>query len=173
MMKESPMLLAVHKYLRAGLGFLLLVVVPILSASGQEKQQAIDQIARKADVIAVGRVTSMQSEWNADKSRIFTRVTLSVDQYLKEGSASSKTITVFTPGGEVGDVGEIYTHVPTFRRNEEVVVFLKKNDAAGYRVAAGMQGKYVIEKDPQTGQSIVAGKYPLSDFTDVVRKAAN
>jgi hypothetical protein len=36
-----------------------------------------------------------------------------------------------------------------------------------------MQGKYVVEKDPQTGQPIVAGKYPLSDFIDFVRKAAN
>lgn len=138
---------------------------------GQQKQKALEEEAREADVVAIGRVTALKSEWDEGKTRIYTRVTFAVDEYLKEGAERSKAVTILTPGGEVGDVGELYTHAPVFKQNEEVVVFLRSADHGVYRVASGTQGKFNIEADPVSGERIVAGKYKVSEFAATVRKA--
>lgn len=129
----------------------------------------MENLSKSADIVAVGKVTETKSEWDQNKTRIFTRVTLQVNEYVKGNAGSSVTIT--TPGGEVGDVGELYTHVPTFRPNEEVVVFLEKEATGSYRIAGGDQGKYNIEKDPESGRLLVAGSRRLEDFTAAVKKA--
>ncbi len=151
----------------------LLVLTAALSpALAQQKQKALDELARESDVVAIGRVTSLHSEWDEARTRIYTRVSFSVDEFVKEGAERSNVVTILTPGGEVGDVGELYTHVPVFKKNEEVVVFLRTVERGLYRVAAGMQGKYNIDRDPATGEKVVAGKYPLQEFAATVRKAS-
>ncbi|MBP1653880.1 MAG: hypothetical protein H6Q28_436 [Bacteroidetes bacterium] len=152
--------------------WILVLTASLPTAFAQQKQKALDELAREADVVAIGRITGLQSEWDEGKTRIFTRVSLSVDEFVKEGSERSKAVTILTPGGEVGDVGELYTHVPVFKKNEEVVVFLRTADRGLYRVAAGMQGKYNIEVDPVTGERVVAGRYPVREFAEAVRQAS-
>lgn len=150
------------------LGFL----ATVSAAHAQQKAKALDELAKEADVVAIGRVTNLQSQWDEGKTRIYTRVSLTVDEFVKVGSERSKVVTILTPGGEVGEVGELYTHVPVFKRNEEVVVFLRTADRGSYRVAAGMQGKYLVEQDPVTGEKLVAGKYPVKEFAATVKKAS-
>ena len=153
---------------------IVLVLVPILASTGfgQTRALKIDDLAKRAEVVAVGRVADMKSEWTADQTHIVTRVTLSVQEYVKGGEANVSTLTITTLGGEVGDVGELYTHVPTFRQNEVVVVFLEKSADGGYRVSGGTQGKYNIEPDPVSGTPVVAGKDGLEKFTSRVKAAA-
>ena len=64
---------------------------------------------------------------------IRTRVTLSVDQFVKGGSPQN-SLTIYIPGGEIDGVGEVYSHMPTFRQNEDVVVFAEKDRDDRYRV---------------------------------------
>ena len=153
--------------------------VPVLLVSAfssavfaQHKSVTPEELARRAEVIAVGRVADLKSEWVDGNSRIITRVTLAVSEYLKGGDGAAKNVTIVTLGGEIGEVGELYTHVATFRPNENVIVFLEKKDAADYVVSGGTQGKYNIERDPETGQAIVAGKKSLKDFSEAVKRAA-
>ena len=152
--------------------------VPVLLVStfsstvfAQQRAVSADDLARRADVVVVGRVADMQSEWAEGKTRIVTRVTLDVREYLKGGDGASRTVTIWTLGGEIGEVGELYTHAPTFQPNENVVVFLQKNVAEDYVVAAGTQGKYNIERDPVSGESVVAGKQRLEEFSVAVKRA--
>lgn len=166
------MTLASHVRSSATAMCILVLTAGLSTASAQQKAKALDELAKEADVIAVGRVTALTSEWDEGKTRIYTRVTLAVDEFLKEGSERSKVVAILTPGGEVGDVGELYTHVPVFKANEEVVVFLRTVDRGVYRVAAGTQGKYAVEPDPATGERVVAGSYRLRDFAATVRQAA-
>jgi hypothetical protein len=156
-------------FLRTTLALALLVAAGP-RAKGQEKAVTADDLARKAEVVAVARVAQMKSEWNESHSMIRTRVTIAVNEYLK-GSTPATALTVYVPGGEVGDVGEIYTHVPSFRENENVVVFLEKEQDGAYRVSGGTQGKYIIENDRTTGQATVAGKTNLEEFKTAIRKA--
>lgn len=110
----------------------------------------IDQLAQQSDVVAVGRVDHMVSEWNADRSRIQTRVTLAVEQTIK-GETPDASMTVIIPGGEVDGVGELYTHMVTFQQNEDVLLFASKDTKGNLRVTSGTDGKYLIQKDAKTG----------------------
>jgi hypothetical protein len=150
---------------------LLVGVMGLLSAegTGQTKAVQLDDLARKAEIVAVGRVSNLKSEWSPDRTHIVTRVTLSVEEYVKGQDAA--TVTLTTLGGEVGEVGELYTHVPTFRQNEEVVVFLQKDREGQYRVSGGTQGKYTIERSRESGQLVVAGNRRIEEFTESVRRA--
>jgi len=150
----------------------LLLLTSLSMGFAQQKALRIDELAKQAEVVAVGRITDLKSEWTDGQSQIITRVTLAVDEYLKGGRDAASVVTIVTLGGEIGEVGELYTHVPSFRPNENVVVFLEKTDVAEFVVTGGTQGKYNIERDPRTGRAIVAGQQPLEDFTAAVRRAA-
>jgi uncharacterized protein YycO len=111
---------------------------------------SIDQLARQADVVAVGRVDRMESEWNADKSRIQTKVTVAVEQTIK-GETPDASMTVLVMGGEVDGVGEIYSHTVQFQKNEDVLVFASKDAKGNLRVTSGAGGKFVLQQDSKTG----------------------
>ena len=106
---------------------------------GQSRILGTNDLANQSDVVAVGRVAAIRAEWNADKSRILTRVTLSVSEFLKGGD--EQAISILTPGGEIGEVGELYFGAPRFAQDEEVVVFVKRGPNRAYTVTGGAQGK--------------------------------
>lgn len=133
------------------------------SAFGQSNAAMAEQLAARAEVIAIGKVTGVESEWNESHTMIRTRVTLSVDQFVKGGS-SQNAMTIYVPGGEIDGVGEIYSHMPTFRRDEDVVVFAEKDRENRYRVSAGSQGKFLVEKNSVTGKAMIAGGRSLDDL---------
>jgi hypothetical protein len=97
-------------------------------------------------------------------------VTLSVDQYIKGGSAG-QPLTILVPGGEVDGVGELYSHTAVFQSDENVLVFAQKDRQGNYRVSAGQQGKYTVRKDDATGQLMVGGTRTLQEVTAAVQKA--
>ena len=120
----------------------------------QKESSRIQKLSKGADVIITGKVTQKKSSWNDNKTRIFTRTTVQVDEYLK-GQSKGDYVEITSPGGEVGDVGELYTHMPRFEDNEEVLVFLqrdKKNN--GYKVFNGEEGKITVMSDAQTKEKV-------------------
>ena len=151
----------------------LLIVCTLLVSSSvfsQHVKTVTDQLARDADVIVVGRVGTLKAEWNANKSRIQTRVTIAVNSVLK-GDAGQQTISLVVPGGEVDGVGEWYSHSPRFLRSEDVVVFAKKDARGSLRVASGEQGKLTIKQDSTTGAKIIPNVGTLAQFTSHLRTA--
>ena len=135
--------------------FLLFIFLAFhITAFAQEEPSAIKELSRGADVILTGKVTQKISSWDKTKSRIYTKVSLQVDEYLK-GTNNDNFVEVIYPGGEVGDVGEIYTHMPTFEDNEEVLVFLKKDLInQGYQVFSGEKGKITVLRDAKTKEKV-------------------
>ena len=118
-----------------------------LTVSAQSYQSEIKQLSQKSDVILTGKVSKQKSEWNKNKSRIYTNVTIEVDEYLK-GSSGDRNIVVTHLGGEVGDVGEWYSHIPKFKNDEEVLLFAKKDSQGkSYKVLDGEDGKLTLHKD--------------------------
>ncbi|MEJ2614799.1 MAG: hypothetical protein P8Z35_07570, partial [Ignavibacteriaceae bacterium] len=106
-------------------------------------------------------VTKQKSSWNKNKTRIYTEATLQVDEFLK-GNHSSGNIIVKYPGGEVGDVGELYTHMPRFENNEEVLVFLKKDKKdAAFKVFEGEEGKIKVLNDSKTGEKVTSSNVQI------------
>ena len=136
---------------------------------GQSRILGTNDLANQSDVVAVGRVAAIRAEWNADKSRILTRVTLSVSEFLKGGD--EQAISILTPGGEIGEVGELYFGAPRFAQDEEVVVFVKRGPNRAYTVTGGAQGKAVITSDVTSGAKMVGPEMKLEQLVASVKSA--
>ena len=135
---------------------------------GQSRIMTTSDLTNQADVVAVGKVSAMKSEWNADKSRITTRVTIAVGEYLK-GSGVEKELTLLTPGGEIGEVGELYSGAARFRQEEEVVIFAKGQAGREMHLAGGAEGKMEVTRDKDTGELTVSPGMTLGEFRSLVK----
>lgn len=155
--------------MRTYLLFLIILFVINLPLLSQSIHSELKNLSENADAILTGKVIEQKAEWNMDKTRIFTTVTIEVDEYLK-GSNSQSRITVIHPGGEVGEVGEIYSHVPTFLNDENVLLFVKQNrNDMSFRVLEGEVGKISLAVDKLTGEKITANNKNISAYKKEIR----
>ena len=153
------------------------VIIPIFlftaNSVAQTRKLPLEELSKKSELIVTGKVVDQRSEWNEEKTRIYTRVTVSVDEYHK-GERAERTLTVTHLGGEVGEVGELYTGTARFEKDEEVFLFLKKDQKGNYRVTGSNLGKYKIQHDPRTGQKMIGKNRTLNDFSarvkDIVKR---
>ena len=151
---------------------LVLLAVCGQTSPGQGRPMTTDELTRSADVVVVGKVAGVKGTWDGSRSRIYTTVTLNVDQTLK-GNVPGGTLTLLTPGGEVGGTGELYTHSAQFRQDEDVVVFARRDRMGHFRVSGGERGKFTIKKDEATGTPLIGGRKTLDEFSREIQKAAN
>lgn len=127
-----------------------------------------EELTRRADVVAVGTISDMRTDWNKEKTRIYTSATLSVQEVLK-GNDSPSTLTITYPGGEIGTEGEVYSETASFKKHEEVMVFAKKDQSGNYRVTGGEQGKYTITTDKTSGKKMATSTTSLDDLKSQVK----
>lgn len=152
----------------------LIVVGGFFSASfAQLTSSEVESMSKNADLIITGKVTQQSSSWNEDNTRIYTRATIQVEEYLK-GNYNSGPIVVSYLGGEVGEVGEMYSHMPRFEDNEEVLVFLKKDDkSTNYKVFNGEEGKISVINDPKTGEKVTTSNVQINSIKAQIKSYIN
>ncbi len=144
------------------LSTVLLSICLQFNSYSQTTQSRIKNLSENSDIILEGKVVQKKSNWNENKTRIFTEVTLRVDEYLK-GNNVNKSIVVTTPGGEVGEVGELYTHMPRFNNDENVLVFVKEDKKdKSYKVLNGEDGKMTLYNDKITGEKVTSSNKKIS-----------
>jgi hypothetical protein len=141
-----------------------------LQAYSQSTASDVDALTARADIVAVGKVVSLRSEWSDDRRRIVTRATVAVDEYLK-GELSLRSLVITVPGGEVDGVGELYSHSARFKNDEHVVVFVERDARGALRMTGGEQGKLSITKDELTHKQMVAHQRTLDELKTRVRLA--
>jgi hypothetical protein len=152
----------------------LLIVLMLLSgfyftSTAQNHISEIKSLAEGSDIIVIGKVTNQNSAWNEDKSRIFTHVTIKVDEYLK-GNTGNSQITVSHLGGEIGEVGELYSHTPGFVNNEEVLLFVKKDTRDNtFKIFQGENGKMTILHDKDTGERMTTWHRDINSLKQEIR----
>jgi hypothetical protein len=135
-----------------------------LNNFAQQIGTELKELSKGADVILTGKVTQQLSSWNENKTRIYTRATIQVDEYIK-GSKAGSTVTVKYLGGEVGDIGEMYSHMPRFQDEEEILVFLKKDEkSTDYKVFNGEKGKISIINDQKTGEKVTTSNVRINSL---------
>ncbi len=135
----------------------------------QTKQSSIESLSERAEVILTGKVINQKSKWNDDQTRIFTQSTIQVDEYLK-GNDANKNITITTPGGEVGEVGELYTHMPRFSSDEEVLLFIKKDkNNVDYKIVDGEDGKLTLVRNEKTGELVTSFNKKVSSLKSEIK----
>lgn len=139
----------------------------------QQSSVNLKDLSNGADVILTGKVTQQISSWNENKTRIYTYATIDVSEYLK-GSNSGGQVVVRYLGGEVGDIGEQYSHMPRFENKEEVLVFLKKiENGSDYKVYYGEDGKISVLQDPKTGEKVSTSNVKISSLKAQIKNYIN
>jgi len=109
-------------------------------------KMSLKDLARKSDAVVMARVEDQVARYDVDKE-IYTYITLKVLDPVK-GSHKDDLITIRQLGGQVDNIASIVPGMPTFKKGEEVVVFLSQKDRAGYPWIMGLQqGKYSISQD--------------------------
>ena len=143
------------------------------AAFAQLTSSEVESMSKNADLIITGKVVEQNSSWNENQTRIYTLATIQVEEYLK-GNNNSGAVVVSYPGGEVGDVGEMYSHLPRFEDNEEVLVFLKKDDkSTNYKVFNGEEGKINVIIDPKTGEKVTTSNVQINTIKAQIKSYIN
>ena len=105
---------------------------------------SLKDLTKNSASIVRAKVEDAVSSWDAGRKEIYTYYTLKVLQPVK-GSKGGETITLRQIGGTVGNIASIVPGMPSFRKGEEVVLFLTQKDSAGFPWVLGLQqGKYSV-----------------------------
>lgn len=103
---------------------LLLISIPASGAKAIMIQLSLEELAEEADSVITGTVMSSQSQWNNDRTSIYTTVIVALENHLK-GNPLPDQVTVIVPGGEIDGVMQIVSDTPAFKPGEEVLLFLE------------------------------------------------
>ena len=116
-----------------------------------------EDLVNHAQTILRGTVTSVRSEWNAERTKIFTYITITPEHFFKK-EGTPTTIVIRQPGGEVGDIGMLVEGTSVFEQGEEAILFLKNGSGGYYKILGLSQGKFSIGTDPVSQRKILVKK---------------
>jgi hypothetical protein len=108
-------------------------------------------------VILIGEIQSLKSQWDAGNQNIYTYVKLHVSRTIK-GELQSDQIVFKQLGGRVGDDITVIFGAPEYQVGQRVLLFLDTANDGTLRIAHLFQGKYDINDDQASGQSLVVRK---------------
>ena len=128
---------------------------PVADSTAQVIEMSAKDLTNQSTAVFYGKCSKKKSEWNENKSIIYTYVTVVPEAYIKGNLGSEVTIAV--PGGQVGDIIYEVSDMPIFVEGEEIVAFVRTNPAGKNLVTGGSQGKLKIGKDKKTGKKMVYG----------------
>ncbi len=106
-----------------------------------------------ASLIVQGTVLSSQSAFRNGLVKVFTDVSIEVEDVLK-GTFTDPVLHVGLPGGVVDGTTVHIPGVPNFKPGSQVVVFLTQVNGSGYTTVGLSQGKYTLEPDQETGLTV-------------------
>ena len=144
--------------------FSLAVVSIILSCGGFALSTTFvvpsdDTLIIEARAIVRGKVLSVTSQLDAEQDRVFTYITLRVNEILK-GQIVGRKITIKEPGGEAGNRGSLVFGTPRFARGEKVLLYLDTWADGSLRVHQMFLGRFSIVHEASTGKSMVTRNTP-------------
>jgi hypothetical protein len=105
----------------------------------------VETLTRRSSEIFHGQVTSIETVWNADRSRIYTRISVRVEELLKGTLNRSQIVTVTQLGGELDGLRLDYPGRAIFSKNENVVLFTKRGNNNDLVIIGLKQGKMTVE----------------------------
>ena len=126
----------------------LLAGAPARATTVLEKSFAA--VVQEAEIIAVGSVTAIAAEWDADREAPFTLVTFSNVDILKGAAATPLTLRFLggpTPDGSILQIAG----VPQFTIGERNVLFVAGNDHYAVPLVGIWQGVYRVVFDSTRG----------------------
>lgn len=141
---------------------LLLVTLAALAETASATTVLIpadDDLIIGARAIVRGRVIGLTCAFDDQQERIYTYITLRVNEVIK-GRITSRRIVLKEPGGQVGLRGSLVFGTPQFRRDEEVLLYLDTWNDGSLRVHQMFLGKFLVTRDAASGMQWVTRDGP-------------
>ncbi|HWP43418.1 MAG TPA: hypothetical protein VNO14_09305, partial [Blastocatellia bacterium] len=129
-----------------------------------------DDMIVGARAIVRGRVLSVGSALDEQQDRIYTYITLRVQEVIK-GNITERRIVIKELGGVVGDRAMVIYGNPQFVVGERVLLFLDTWADGSLRTYQMFLGKFNIITDSQTGERIALRSSPDAHTVVVPRHA--
>jgi hypothetical protein len=156
----------------------LLCAGNVQASSVLTRALSIAELAKLSDVIVLGTVSVVSSDWNLDRTAIEMRIDLKVEEIFK-GRADHGKITFHQLGGVVGEIASSVGEAAAFEEGERVAVFLLKNNRARLQLVGSFQGKFSVQRRPEgemavrriPGVSKPLDQFPLDKFKLQVQEA--
>ena len=147
---------------------IVLALIVLTAAAAVNATQVLfrtpQELGKESALVVQGRVIGVESYWNETRTKIFTEARISVDESFKgDGGRSLRVVQL---GGVVGNVRMTVHGAIQWSAGKEVVLFLEPALPGMYQVAGFTQGKFDIERDPDTGLAYV--KRPAQDGVELV-----
>src|SRR5438309_10846587 len=98
----SPMIRSLARLAAVAIALVLASAAPSPATTVIQMTEA--DLAAQASAVVLGRVTALESHWDAARGQIFTDVTLAVEEVLA-GPALPASVTLRQPGGRIGKIG--------------------------------------------------------------------
>lgn len=160
------------KIFLSGLFFCLMVFCfHVSSPSAMMKGLSTEELTNASDIVVLGNVDKVKSQWSKDRKTIFTSAEIIVKDFIKgkKGKTFPVKIKVEYEGGEVGKIGLMVSDQTELKKGENVLLFLKagksKLDGLAYNLVGKNQGKYIVTADGIVNKSgfSIAGETEMID----------
>lgn len=142
-------------------GLLVALVLAILGSwtvQSAVRRVPLEECAREADSVFVGRVVAVSTRWGDTGKMIWTDYLFQVEEVWKGQPASYRTVSV--AGGTVGGQSILVSHVPAFEQHATYVVYAYDNARLVAEAVVGVeQGLFREVADTSTGQKILVDAF--------------
>jgi len=129
---------------------LFALLIPILLVSPAEGSSLHSgDLTELSSNIVVGRVDSIESRWDDQKTFIYSYARIFVEESLK-GALKNNWIVVRYMGGVVDGVGLWGSSEPSFWVGQRAKLYLKSEGAGGFTVVHGWQGQFTLDEKSAT-----------------------
>jgi hypothetical protein len=113
----------------------------------------LNELTISAHAVVYARVTEVRAVVSDDRRRVESVVVAEAVGYMKGNLG--RTIVFKVPGGQVGAYRTIMVGAPSFRRGDEVVLFLGTRGPSLPYLVGFSQGVYRVRVDEGTGTRVV------------------
>jgi hypothetical protein len=120
----------------------------------------VADLARRADLVVIGRVQEVTAVRRSADGLVETLVTLHVEEVLK--GAAGPTVEFARLGGRVGAVTSVVPGAPEFAAGERVLVFLARRPDGRLGLSDLFQAKFSLERDPRASVPLAVRRLPDS-----------
>lgn len=120
----------------------------------------VEDLARKAKVVAIARVDSVETRWEDDRAMIATYTRLTVEDAL--AGTAPETVEIRVIGGTVDGVSAVVAGGAAFQAGDRVVVFLepRRTRPDHWQVIGAFQGAFRLEREDETGMEVAVRAAP-------------
>jgi len=124
-----------------------------IAGATQIRYRSVEQLGAQSSTVVSGTVIGSRSFWNDTHTKIFTETQIEVDAAYK--GARTASVSILQLGGVVDGLRVTVSGALYWRDGEEVLLFLEPYDNGTYQVSGFSQGKFHVERDPDTGERFV------------------